>query len=251
MSQTLQQLEPAATAVSSLANTAPAAHSVAIEPGFDEFAYKPIPPLAPVSLLLGICALAGLLSVLGLIFGLFGFALGWVCLRQIKLADGGLGGLKLARSGVFLSAALFASGLGLHVYWYLTELPEGYQRVNFSQDISRKGFVIEDNRPRMHPDVQALDGQKLFVKGYMYPIGEEQGLTDFILCRDNGQCCFGGQPKLTDMIKVKMEKGTATYSAGMVSVAGVFRLRDLSRAGNLEPAYELDAAHFGPAKTTY
>ncbi len=248
MSQTLEQLEPSAMAVSSLANPA---HSAAIEPGFDEFAYKPIPPLAPVSLLLGICALAGLLSALGLIFGLFGFALGWVCLRQIKRADGGLGGLKLARSGVFLSAALFASGLGLNIYWYQTELPEGFQRVNFSQDISRKGFVIEDNHPRMHPDVQALDGQKLFVKGYMYPIGEEQGLTEFILCRDNGQCCFGGQPKLTDMIKVKMEKGTATHSPGMVSVAGVFRLRDLSRAGDLEPAYELDATYFGPAKTMY
>ncbi len=248
MSQTLEQLGPSATAVSSSANPA---RSTEIERGFDEFAYKPISPLAPVSLLLGICALSGLLSVLGLIFGLFGFALGWVCLQQIKRADGGLGGLKLARSGVFLSAILFVSGLGLHIYWYQTELPEGYQRVNFSQDISRKGFVIEDNRPRMHPDVQALDGQKLFVKGYMYPIGQEQGLTDFILCRDNGQCCFGGQPKLTDMIKVKMETGTATYSTGMVSVAGVFRLRDLSRAGNMEPAYELDAKHFGLAKTTY
>ena len=248
MSQTVEQLETSATVVRSLASPAPAA---AIEPGFDEFAYKPIPPLAPVSLLLGLCALSGLLSALGLIFGLFGFALGWTCLRQIKHADGGLGGLNLARSGVFLSAALFVSGLGLHIYWYQAELPEGFQRVNFSQDISRKEFVYEDNRPRMHPDVQALDGQKLFVKGYMYPTGQEQGLTDFILCRDNGQCCFGGQPKLTDMIKVKMGKGTATYSAGMISVAGVFRLRDLSRAGNMEPAYELDATHFGPAKTTY
>ena len=63
---------------------------------------------------------------------------------------------------------------------------------------------------------------------------------------------FGGQPKLTDMIKVRMPQGmTATYDSNMVSVAGVFRLRDLRRAGNLEPAFELDATHFGPAKTSY
>ena len=54
------------------------------------------------------------------------------------------------------------------------------------------------------------------------------------------------------MIKVKLSDGqTARYSDQMVSVAGVFRLRDLRKAGNLEPAFELDATHFGLAKTSY
>ena len=239
MSQTLDQLEPAATRPASM------------EPGFDEFAYKPITPLAPVSALLGVCALSGLLSPLGLLFALFGLSLGTVAVRQIRRAEGDLSGSMLAHAGVALSAVLLVGGSALHVFWYQTEVPEGFQRINFTLDIARKGFVIEDTQSRVHPDVAHLDGKPLFVKGYMYPEQQQEGLSSFILCRDNGQCCFGGQPKLTDMIKVKMAKGlSARYSDGLVSVAGVFRLGE-QRAGPSEPVYELEATHFGPAKTSY
>lgn len=240
MSQALDQLEPSV------------ARPASIEPGFDEFAYKPIPPLAPVSALLGVCALSGLLSPLGLVFAVIGLALGFIGLRQIQRAEGDLGGRKLATLGVTMSAGLLVGGTGLHVYWYQTEVPDGYQRISFGADISKKGFVVEDGEGQAHPDIAALDGKPLFLKGYMYPEQRLDGISSFILCRDNGQCCFGGQPKLTDMIKVKMTEGqTARYSDHMVSVAGVFRLRDLRKAGNLEPAFELDATHFGPAKTSY
>lgn len=240
MSQTLDQLEPSAM------------RSALIEPGFNEFAYKPIPPLAPVSALLGICALSGLLSPLGLIFAVFGSVLGFMAMLQIQRADGDLGGRKLASVGVAMSAVLLVGGTGLHFYWYQTEVPEGFQRISFGADISKKGFVVEDGEGRAHPDIAALEGKPLFLKGFMYPEQNLDGISSFILCRDNGDCCFGGQPKLTDMIKVKLTDGlTARYSAHMVSVAGVFRLRDLRKTGNLEPAFELDATHFGLAKTSY
>lgn len=240
MSQTLEELQPAT------------ARPVSVEPGFEEFGYKPIPPLAPVSALLGVCALSGLLSPLGLVFAVFGVALGSVALRQIKRAEGDLGGRKIATLGAVTSAALLVSGAALHIYWYQTEVPEGYQRVSFGADISKKGFVMEEGQGRVHPEIAQLEGKPLFVKGYMYPDGQPYGIKTFILCRDNGQCCFGGQPKLTDMIKVKLPDGlTAKFDANMVSVAGVFRLRDLRKAGNLEPAFELEATHFGPAKTSY
>jgi hypothetical protein len=240
MSQTLDQLEPSAVRPAS------------IEPGFDEFGYKPIPPLAPVSALLGICALSGLLSPLGLAFAIFGFALGFMALLQIQRAEGDLGGRKLAGLGVVMSGVLLVSGTALHIYWYKTEVPEGYQRISFGADISKKGFVVEDGEGRVHPDIAALDGKKLFVKGFMYPEQNPEGISTFVLCRDNGECCFGGKPKLTDMIKVKLSAGmSARYTPHMVSVAGVFRLRDLRIAGNLEPAFELDATHFDLAKTSY
>ena len=151
-----------------------------------------------------------------------------------------------------MSSVLLVGGIALHIYWYQTEVPDGYQRISFRADISKKGFINEEGERRVHDDIAALDGKPLFVKGFMYPEQRLDGISSFILCRDNGQCCFGGQPKLTDMIKVKMADGqTARYSDHMVSVAGVFRLRDLQRTGNLEPAFELDATHFGPAKTSY
>lgn len=240
MSQTLDQLEPSV------------ARPASIEPGFEDFGYRPIPPLAPVSALLGVCALSGLLSPLGLVFGVFGLTLGFLGLRQIQRAEGDLGGGKIATLGTTLSAVLLLCGTGLHIYWYQTEVPDGYQRISFGADISKKGFVVEDGEVRPDPTIEALEGKPLFVKGYMYPEQKLDGISTFILCRDNGQCCFGGQPKLTDMIKVTMTEGQAArYSDHMVSVAGVFRLRDLRKAGNLEPAYELEATHFGPAKTSY
>ncbi len=244
MSQTLEHVEASASAAKM--------RPVSIEPGFDDFDYKPIPPLAVVSLLLGICGLSGLLSPLGLLFAIFGVVLGWVAIKQIQRSDGGFSGRWMAQLGVALSALLFVGGIGLHVYWFQSELPEGYQRLSFSSDIAKKGFIIENNQSKFHPDIEELNGKQVFLKGYMYPEGQPDGISTFILCRDNGDCCFGGQPKLTDMIKVRMAKGqTARFGQGMVSVAGTFRLRDLRRAGNLEPAFELDATHFGPAKTWY
>ena len=229
-----------------------ASQPATIEPGFEEFGYKPIPPLAPVSAVLGVCALSGFLSLLGLVFALFGFGFGIMTLRQIRRAEGGLGGRKLALMGTISSVMLLVSATAMHFYWYQTELPEGFRRISFGADISKKGFVVEDGERRAHPDVEELAGKTLFLKGFMYPEQQLDGLSTFILCRDNGQCCFGGQPKIEDMIKVKMAEGqTARYYEYMVSVAGVFRLRDSRKAGNLEPAYELEATHFGPAKTSY
>lgn len=240
MSQTLDQLEPA------VARPSP------VEPGFDDFGYKPIPPLAPVSVLLGVCSLSGLLTPLGLIFAVFGTAFGAIARRQIQRAEGDLGGRKLANLGLVLSAGLLVTGASLHAYWYQTEVPDGYQRISFGADISKKGFIIEEGRGRVHPDVAALEGKPLFVKGYMYPEGQIDGITTFILCRDNGQCCFGGQPKLTDMIKVKLTNGvTAKYDPNLVAVAGVFRLRHSEPVGSLDPVFELEATHFSLAKTSY
>lgn len=246
MSQTLDQLENSALQGSSTV------HPSSAPPDFDEFAYKPIPPLAPVSALLGVCALSGLLSPLGVVFAVFGVVLGFVALQQIKKADGGLSGRLIALSGVLTSAVLLVGCVALHVYWYQTEVPEGHQRISFGLDISRKGFVFEDGQSRVHPDIAALDGKPLFLKGYMYPGTQLEDLTTFLLCRDNGDCCFGGQPKLTDMIKVKLTGDLkAQHMPHLVSVAGIFRLRDLRKAGNLEPAFELEATQFGLAKTSY
>lgn len=240
MSQTLDQHEVSAR------------RPAFVEPEHEEFAYKSIPPLAPVSLLLGICAFSGLLSPLGVLFAVAGGVLGLIAIWQIRKADGVYSGQKIAMAGTVLSAMLFVSSVSLHAYWLATEVPEGYQRVNFSADISRKGFVVEDNQMRVHPEIAELEGKRLFIKGYMYPVGQTTGLSAFLLCRDNGDCCFGGQPKLTDMIMVKLREGlTTNHTPHMVAVAGTFRVRSRWNENALEPAFEMDATHVGLAKTSY
>ena len=97
MSRTLDQLEPSAV------------RPTPVEPGFEDFGYKPIPPLAPVSALLGVCALSGLLSPLGLVFAVIGLVLGVIGLRQIQRAEGNLGGRTIASLGVATSGLLLLS----------------------------------------------------------------------------------------------------------------------------------------------
>ena len=219
----------------------------------NEFNYRPVPVLAPVSLFLGVCAILSLFSLLGVAIGLLGSILGALCLRQIRRAEGGLSGKPLALIGFLLSLGFFVSGSTLHAYTIATEVPEGYRRVNFTFDISKKGFVTTNGVGDFHPEVKALNNEKIFVKGYMYPTGQTEDLTSFLLVKDNQQCCFGGQPALTDMIYVEMQDGkTVNYSQSLMAVAGVFRTQNAAEGpANLTPVYGMDAVFCEHAKSGY
>lgn len=219
------------------------------EPGND-FSYRPVPVSAPVSLIIGIFSLFGLLTELLVPLPLIGTVVAFLSARNIKRSNGEYAGLTIARAGLVLNVLLMLASPVWHVYGYAQEVPEGFVRLNFSNDISKKGFVFSNGVNSFHDDVKPLDGKPIFLKGYMYPDGRGDGIRDFIFCRDSGQCCFGGDPELTDMIQVIVPErvAAAKFFPGLVSVAGTFRLRDLRRAGNLLPAYEIEATLVEPAR---
>ena len=220
----------------------------------NEFDYRPVPPLAAVTAVLGVISLLALITEFALPFALFGIVLGILAKRQIARSDGAYSGIWLVRGGLVLCALCLCGGSAFHAYVYATEVPEGYVRVSFVTDISKKDFVTRDGRQDFHPDVKALDGTKLFLKGYMYPDGRTDGLRQFILCKDSGECCFGGKPALTDMIFINIPDGVppASYYDGLVAVAGDFLVApDIRRAGELKPAYRIDASHFEAARKLY
>ncbi|MEX1096364.1 MAG: hypothetical protein WED34_09965 [Planctomycetales bacterium] len=218
----------------------------------NEFDYRPVPVLAPVSLCLGLVAAVGMLGLLGLAVPLIGTILGAVCLVKIVRSDGEYGGFVPTVIGFGLSAFFLLFGGAYNAYAIATEVPEGYERINFNRDIAKKGFVFADGQSAPHPEVAALDGRKIFLKGYMYPQFQDHELKGFIFVKDNQQCCFGGNPALTDMISVEMQDGkTVDYSRGLVAVAGVFRVRDPRTGGELNPVYELEADHFERSRTPF
>ena len=225
-------------------------HTVSAASQHEEFDYRPVPVLAPVSLVLGLCSAIALFAAFGVIIAFIGAVLGGICLLKIRRANGTLGGGLLSMSGLVLSSIFFVSGIGVHSYSYATELPEGYIRVNFPNDISRKQFVIENGRRQIHPDVKPLVDQKIFLKGYMWNRGKENGLTAFVLLKDNGKCCFGGDPAAWDMILVMMEPGeTVDYILGLVSVGGTLRANP--NAGFGAAVYTIEAPHFERARTSF
>lgn len=83
-------------------------------------------------------------------------------------------------------------------------------------------------RSMLTPKVESLFGKQIRIRGYMYPTLRKKGLTQFVLVRDNMECCFGPGAALFDCILVTMAPGeTAEYSIRPIAVEGTFRLEEL------------------------
>lgn len=218
-----------------------------------EFSYRPVPPLAVITGVTAALSLFGIVTEFALPLAVLGCIFGVLSLKTFKRYAGEYSGQWVAKSGFLVSAFVLLGGSVLHAFTYAREVPEGYLRVSFTNDIAKKGFPFENGRENYHEDVKPLDSQKVFVKGYMYPTGQMEGIRSFILCRDSGDCCFGGQPKLTDMIQVVLKDDArgANFYSGLVSVAGVFHLKDLRRVSSVSPAYEIEATQVAVAKKLY
>lgn len=221
------------------------------------FDYRPVPVSAPVAIFFGLCGLLAFLHPVGVPVALIGLFLSAICLLKILRSAGEYGGAWLGWTGLALSTVAFGGGIATHAYAYANEVPQGYSRLNFTLDISKKGFVRENGFLAPHPDVIALDGKKVFLKGYMYPMRQTTGLPSFVFCRDSGDCCFGGTPKIEDMIVVRMaDEATTDYFQGMVSVAGTFKLRRSldEKFGELtgaEPVFEMSAVKVEPSRSVF
>lgn len=214
--------------------------------GTNEFNYKPVPVTAVAGLVLALlssvgvaiwlvlplCALAALLSGLGLL--------------TILRSRGEYGGKGVAWAGLTLGLAFLISGVGFQVYTYQAEVPEGFQRISFLNDISAKE-LIQDNRGVYVPkSVAELDGKPIFVKGYIYQSGEYENLNKFMFVKDNRDCCFGADVKIWDQLWVTLkDKQTIDYVAGKVAVAGTFRInREWNPADKQSPLYLIEGERF-------
>ena len=211
----------------------------------NEFSYHPIPVLAPITLVAGLCSVVGLASAAGLVVPLSGVILGILALRQISRAKGEFGGIRLTWMGLVLSSVCLLAGTSLHAYTYATEVPDGYERLSFRW-LSQQKPIIEDGQTRIHPDAKALDGQKVFIKGYMYPEKSKYNLKRFVLCKDTGQCCFGGNPAATDIVVVEFVNDARAQfrELSLINVAGTFRAKTVIRGGVVESMYSLEAEYF-------
>ncbi|WP_406699540.1 DUF3299 domain-containing protein [Singulisphaera sp. Ch08] len=203
-------------------------------------AYRPISPAAAVSVVTGLLALlsAALVYDLGVatfifasVVGLMTGARGLSAVRRYDMAGRGA-----AKSGLALSVLALATGGGILLYQALNEVPEGCLPITYEALQSKGGEIIPAS-------AKELDGKKVYIKGYMYPSDQTTGIKEFVLCRDNGTCCFGGQPKLTDMIQVKLKEPLALdYHTGLRYIAGNFKVEQNQAPGSLGTVlYHLDA----------
>jgi hypothetical protein len=111
------------------------------------------------------------------------------------------------------------------------EGPEGAVRVSYDDVDLLKVLNMEPvttSAPDLLPPwLKGLEGQRIRLRGFMYPPPIETGIPYFILARDNQICCFGKDPKAYDIIPVQMRSGMTTdYISGRpFDVVGVFHVQ--------------------------
>lgn len=78
---------------------------------------------------------------------------------------------------------------------------------------------------KMTDAVRKLNGQKIKLRGYILPnsVFQQKGIKQFVLVRDNKECCFGPGAALYDCVIVDMEEGkTVDFTTRIVTVSGKF-----------------------------
>ena len=185
-----------------------------------EFPYRALSRAAIASIVFLVLALIGLIPTFAILLsltlpGMIAAVMGW---RAIERYPDEFGGRILALSGLIANGSLLVGGIGMHTVIYLTEVPEGYQRVSFYE--FQQDAALPDSPTEA---AFAVDGEQVFLKGYIHPSSGSGMLRQFILVPDLGTCCFGGQPRSSDMIEVTLTGGQ-TVRAGLLKrkLAGKF-----------------------------
>ena len=209
----------------------------------DDFAYKSLSRAGVLSLVFGLFGLLAWISPLLLFLPAIGFVFGLVALRNLKKYPNELIGTPVAWLGIVLSATILIGSPSRHIYIYNTEVPEGFERVQFATLTSRMG--APDVPPQ---EAYALNGKKVFLKGYIHPTSiSSNSSKTFVMVPDWGTCCFGTQPPLTHMIQVKLVSDEFAYkSQRMHAIAGTLEVHPYVRpVEGLEGVfYEFEAEHF-------
>ncbi len=83
-------------------------------------------------------------------------------------------------------------------------------------------------REMLTKEIEALHKKTIRIRGYILPatLFKQTGIENFVLVRDNMECCFGPGAALYDCIIVEMEKGkTIDFTTRPVAVRGRFEAK--------------------------
>lgn len=216
-----------------------------------DFNYTPLSPWGIVAAVLAIFGLTAFLGLFGIFVAAVAFVVSVAAIARIRGSQGAVRGMLAAVVGLLVSMSSVGGGIASQIYHYNHEVPEGFQRVNFPNEISARQFqYFRGNQRRLHPEVAKLIGQDIFIKGFMWLSQREDGISTFVLLKDNGECCFGGKPQPYDMMRIDMKDGkTVDGHTGMVSVAGVLSANP--GAGEDEAVYSIEAVLVEPSRSRF
>jgi hypothetical protein len=91
-------------------------------------------------------------------------------------------------------------------------------------DIEKDGLFEES---MLTDDIRKLNGKTVKIRGFMLPssVFQTKGIKQFVLVRDNQECCFGPGAAIYDCIMVDMAAGKTTdFNLRVMTVSGVLTI---------------------------
>jgi len=132
---------------------------------------------------------------------------------------------------------------------------DGYLRMGFGTLSSFKYELYEvdsgpgGGRPLLKSDdtiperVKAYDGRRVSIPGFILPMRTKGGLvTEFLLLRDLGTCCFGPQAQINHFMRVKLAgRGFEPDLLKPYRVSGTLHVGETYVQRYLTGVYRMDA----------
>jgi len=184
--------------------------------------YRSVNALAVLSLTCGVLTIGTFVFWSMVVAPVVGILAGYVALRQIRKAPEERTGVPMAYAGLALSAVVWIAGYSWLIHGYFAAAPPGYQLVRY--EMLQPDPEVEGER--VPPEAIELDGQKIYIEGYMYPGRQTRGLARFALNPYNEKCQYCQvDPKPTELIRVKLVGGLRTdYTQQVRGVGGKFHV---------------------------
>jgi len=82
------------------------------------------------------------------------------------------------------------------------------------------------DRSMLPTGIEDYGNQSIRIRGYMLPSFQQRDIKQFVLVRDNLECCFGPGAALYDCILVEMEGKGIDFTVRPITVEGTFSIRE-------------------------
>jgi hypothetical protein len=112
---------------------------------------------------------------------------------------------------------------------------EVYSETNMGRALVKSDDTIPE-------PLKAYDGRRVSVSGFILPLRTRKGMvTEFLLLRDQGTCCFGAQAQINHFMRVKYPPGIKVAEPVAWKVSGTIRVGEVYTQGYLAGIYQFEA----------
>lgn len=202
--------------------------------------YRSVSTLAVLSLVLAPFSILTAFSWLLHFVPMVALALGVAAKYRISQRPDLLVGSKVATLGIALTLLLWGVGTAGLIYLELKEVPHGYTPISFDM-LAPPNPGAENPVP---PDIEKLDGQKVYIKGHMYPGRQSIGIKSFLLVPTLAHCKFcATQIPLHEIVEVNLVADLTTdYTSAPTGVGGRLRVdKDVAKGKKFGQLYKIEA----------